>query len=160
LIRDRTIMQELDAGGTRTFLLRVRYVLGSLAAGFLVSVPAQLVLRGTDWSLLHSIAFGIVFLLGSLLLVPFTRVDWRLVALPEFKRFELSVSFYSMLLAAALQPLPFLFRAFAPNKPVFWLVFVLMGFAWGQNKFYSLIFREFYLHGTEAPGGRTGTGPS
>jgi hypothetical protein len=151
-------MPELDAGGTRTFLLRARYVLGSLAAGFLVSVPAQLVLRGTDWSLLHSIAFGIVFLLGSLLLVPFTRIDWCRVALPEFKRFELSVSFYAMLLAAVLQPLPFLSGTLAPNKPVFWLVFVLMVFAWGQNKFYSLVFRELYLHGTEEPGGRPDPG--
>jgi hypothetical protein len=136
----------------RAVLLRARYVLGSLAAGFLVSVPAQIVLRGMDWVLLRSLAFGIVFLVGMALLIPFTPFDWTRVTLPAFKRFELSVSFWAMLLAAALMPLGFLVEALKPNRPVFWLVFVLMAFAWGQNKAYSLIFRELYS--ADAPPGK------
>jgi hypothetical protein len=147
-------VSDIETRGARAVLLRMRYVLGSLAAGFLVSAPAQWALRGVDWgALLHAVAFGVVFLVAMGLAVPFTQVDWSRVTLPQFKRFELSVSFYAMLLAAALLPLAWFVDALTENRPGFWLVFVLMAFAWGQNKAYSFIFREFYENPPAPSGG-------
>lgn len=122
-------------------LLHVRYLLGQMAAGFLVSVPAQAILRGVEWILVYSLAFGVVFLVGYLLLLPLSRFDWRTVTVPDFIRFESQVSFTAMLLSAALLLLTILFpEELRNNREVFWFVLAINFFLWAQKKFYSWLY--------------------
>ncbi len=139
----------MPAGKALRFLLFVRYVLGTLASGFLVAVPAQLLLRGMESHLLYSLGFGVVFLLGFLLLLPVSRFDWRSVTVPAFMRFQVRVSFASMLLSGVLlvaSLLPSLER----NREVFGFVLAITFFSWAQNKANDLLHKSRFEN-EEAP---------
>ncbi len=127
-----------------SLLLHARHVMGSLAAGFMVAVPIQLVLRGKEVQIFQSLAWGIVFLLGQVLLIPVSHFDWSGVRVPRFKRFQKSVSFYAAMTAAALFVLSFLFETMAANRSVFWFVLVLAFFNLVRRMAEAWFFPGFY----------------
>ena len=130
----------MPSGKIRNFLLHLRYVLGNLAAGFLVAVPAQLILRGKDWYLVHSLAYGIVFLLAYVILIPLSRLDWWNVTVPEFVRFERTTASFSAAVALALLLASFAAPPLQNNRPVFWFVFVITAFGAAQKWAQSWLF--------------------
>jgi hypothetical protein len=140
-------------------LLRVRYVLGYLAASFLVSVPLDLGYRvaygqATVESLGAigvSILYGIVCLVGFFVLRPLTQIPWERVRIPEYTVFEMRTAAWSALVAALLLGLA-LVASFAHAKAaelflpprLFWAVLVLVVLAWAKLKLQTLVFPEFY----------------
>ena len=126
------------------FLLYVRYILGNVAAAFLVAVPARLILIGGESDMFHSLAYGIVFLLGFALLIPVSRFDWRTVTVPQFMRFETVVNFYSSVISALLLGASFLVAELHETRHVFWIVFLINVFAWGTKKVHVFLFRTRY----------------
>ena len=130
----------MPSGRITSFLLHFRYVVGQLAAGFLLSVPAQLILRGKDAFLVHSLAYGIVFLLGYVLLIPVSRFEWTNITVPEFWRFEITISFWATLVTLVLLLASLVTPLLKSNQHVFWFVFVITFFYWAQRKGYALLF--------------------
>ncbi|MHC5077935.1 MAG: hypothetical protein ACYTHN_02875, partial [Planctomycetota bacterium] len=100
---------------------------------------------GKDWYLVHSLAYGIVFLLAFALLIPVSRFDWRTVTVPEFMRFEATVHFFSALVAALLLGASLLIPELRNNRHVFWIVLLITGFAWLQKKMHSFLFRTKFV---------------
>jgi len=136
------------------FLNHVRYVSGYLSAGFLVSTPISLGSRiGAGLELAEaakaiglSLGYGVVLLVPFFALIPFARVDWKEMRVPEFQLFELKVTrtatlvaFALVLVAAGLSS-----RTRLAEPGVAWTVFVLLLFAWGRIKVQTLLFPEFY----------------
>src|SRR5580700_8454810 len=76
-------------------LLHARYAFGYLAAGFLVSVPISLGSKvGYGLTLSEalvetglSLAYGVVLLVPFFALIPFSRIDWHAMKVPEFQLF-------------------------------------------------------------------------
>jgi len=130
----------MPSGRILSFLLHLRYILGNLAGGFLVAVPAQLILRGKDWYLVHSLAYGIVFLLAFVILIPLSRMDWKNVTVPEFVRFERATASYAAMIALALLAASFLAPALESNRPIFWFVFAITSFGSAQKWTQSWLF--------------------
>src|SRR5258708_1524806 len=92
-------------------LLHVRYVCGYLAAGFLVSVPISLGSRAAygGMTVLEavkagglSVLYGVLLLVPFFALIPFSRIDWKAMRVPEFQLFELSVTRTATIVAAVL----------------------------------------------------------
>ncbi|MHC4597495.1 MAG: hypothetical protein ACYS47_00670 [Planctomycetota bacterium] len=129
------------------FLLYVRYILGNVAAAFLVAVPARMILVGGESDMFLSLAYGVVFLLGFALLIPVSRFDWRTVTVPQFMRFELVVHFYSSTVSAVLLGASLLVPALSETRKVFWIVFLINLFAWGTKKVNVFLFRTRYDRG-------------
>jgi len=137
-------MNDLPPKGPLLILLHARYVLGQLAAGFLVSVPVQLLLRGGEVHLFQSLAWGIVFLAGSLLLVPLTPFDWSSVTLPRYKRFEMWVCFLTAAVSLILFLSSYLIEPIGRNRSVMWFVLVISLFAWARERANLFLFPAFY----------------
>jgi len=137
-------MIDLEKPGPGLALLHARYVLGQLAAGFLVSVPVQLLLRGGEVHLFQSLAWGIVFLAGSVLLLPLTPFDWSRVNIPRYKRFEATVCFIAAAVARLLFLSSYIVEPIGRNRSVMWFVFVITLFAWARERGNMLLFPAFY----------------
>src|SRR5579871_4918098 len=118
-------------------VLVVRYVMGFLAGGFLISVPISIGSRvGYGVGLGDAVRasavsclYGVIFLVPFLGLIPLTRIDWREMRVPEFQLFELTVAKWA---AAAAGLLFFLSLIGNPTAQpgwiepgVLWTVFVL-----------------------------------
>jgi hypothetical protein len=136
------------------FLLHVRYVFGYLAGGFLVSVPISLGSRigaGLDLAealkaIGFSVAYGVVLLVPFIALIPFSRIEWKEMRVPEFQLFELSVTRSATGVSLLLFVLSLQIHTFSKlaEPRVTWTVFVLMLFAWGNIKVQTKLFPEFY----------------
>lgn len=149
----------MPEGRVVSFLLHLRYVAGHLAAGFLVAVPAQLILRREDAYLVHSLAYGIVCLLAFLLLLPLSRFDWRSVTVPEFIHFERAVAFYAALLAGGLLVASLFAPPLEKIYTVFWIVFLVNFFNWANKKVNTYFFAARKPKRIEEPP-FDGTGPT
>lgn len=144
-------------------LLHVRYVSGYLASGFLVSVPIQLV-----WNVGYgrksmteaavqaaiSISYGAVCLLPFFGLIPFSRIDWHAMNVPQFQLFELRATRSATVASAALTVLSLQahWKWSWIEPEIFWTVFLLMLFAWGRVRLLTLLFPEFYQLREPPPG--------
>src|SRR5581483_3627778 len=136
------------------FLNHVRYVSGYLSAGFLVSTPISLGSRiGAGLELAEaakaiglSLGYGVVLLVPFFALIPFARVDWKEMRVPEFQLFELKVTRSATFVSLALFIVSLQLHTFTQlaEPRVAWTVFVLMLFAWGRIKFQTWMFPEFY----------------
>ncbi|MHC4777195.1 MAG: hypothetical protein ACYTFG_01320 [Planctomycetota bacterium] len=135
----------MPKGHVGKFLLYVRYVLGNMAAGFLVAVPAQLILRGKDLYLVHSLAYGIVFLLGFALLIPISRFDWRTTTVPEFMRFESITNLFASIFSGILLGMSFILPELHRNMHVFLIVFFINFMAFLHKKTHSFLFNARFL---------------
>lgn len=137
--------------------IHARYSCGYLMTGFLVSAPIQLS-RGHEGNgaIFKSIILGLAFALPFVLLIPFTRVRWDNMRLPEFKNLELGltrwatitsvvfllVTGFVQVTAADESPMRWLF-----DPHIAWVNLGLMAFAWVRIQFDAWLFREFYtLH--------------
>lgn len=137
---------------TRVMVIYARYTCGYLATGFLVSAPLQLVTHREWGDLFKSLILGVVFAVPFLLLVPFTRLEWERMRLPEFKNFELTLTRWAAYCAAAFLILSGILQLTVPDSTLGWLCdlrvawveLVLMSFAWLGVKFHTVLFREFY----------------
>ena len=134
----------------KRILLNVRYSFGYLAAGFLISAPLQLfghtgATRDIFISLVYGGACGLVFLA----LLPLSDIDWTSMRLPEFKRFELSVTRNTWIGSVAVLVLSWFHSLPGLDVNTAWIVFVLSAFAYIKIKGHSLIFHEFYKAGLE-----------
>lgn len=150
------LKQAFEARAKRVarILLHARYVFGYLAAGFLVSVPISLGSRigyGITFSealgnIGRSVAYGAVLLVPFLVLIPFSRIDWKGMRVPEFQLFELAVTRHATWAGFALCLVFYQLHAFTSfvEPSVAWTVAVLMLFAWGRIKVNVLLFPEFY----------------
>lgn len=137
--------------------IHARYTCGYLMTGFLVSAPIQLG-RGHEGggAIFKSIFLGSAFLLPFVALIPFTRIAWEKMRLPEFKNLELGLTRWATIASVAFLALTGLVQLFAdPQGPVAWLFdphiawvnLGLMAFAWVRIQFDAWLFREFYtLH--------------
>ena len=126
------------------FILSIQYTIGYLAAGFLVSVPIQLLWVEVWADLIPSLARGLICLLGFLVFYPIVRYfDWQNMKLPEFKLFELAVTRNAALLSLALLLISLVDERIGSRR-MMWLLFLLEGIAWIKIKAHTLIFREFY----------------
>jgi len=150
------LRQAFDARAKRVarVLLHARYVFGYLAAGFLVSVPISLGSRigygiGFKEALENmglSVTYGILLLIPFFVLIPFSRIDWKGMRVPEFQLFELAVTRHATWVGFALCLVFYQLHAFTNwvEPSVAWTVAVLMLFAWGRIKVNVLLFPEFY----------------
>ena len=133
------------------FLLNIQYTIGYVAAGFLVSVPIQVLWTAYQshsaegWSdLWGSLGRGLVCLAGYFIFWPILRYyDWENMKLPEAKLFELAVTRNATIVSALLLVLSLGYEAVGSSK-MLWLLFLLEGFAYVKIKAHTLIFREFY----------------
>jgi hypothetical protein len=139
--------------------VHVRYVCGYMMTGFLVSAPISLGMRHEAPDVIvASILLGGLFALPFVALIPFTKIDWAKMRLPEFKNLELSLIKWSTIASLAFlltthvvrlavrspntTPLEWLF-----DPHIAWVNLVLMGFAWLRFWFEHWMFRDFYtLH--------------
>jgi hypothetical protein len=132
-------------------LLNVQYTIGYVAAGFLVSVPIQLL-----WTIYQShsadkapelwgsLVRGGVCLALYFVLWPILRYyDWGRMKLPEFKLFELSVTRNATLVSFGLLLLSLPYPQVG-TRQMLWLLFLLEAVAYVKIKAHTLIFREFY----------------
>ena len=136
------------------FLFHVRYTFGYLAAGFLVSVPVQLVAssEGTDGRIFSSLAMGLACTIPFIALWPFTLLHWERMRLPEFKNLELAWTRWGVYAALGFLLLSVGTEIFTPkhwlahttDPRVAYLVLVLMLCAWARVKFHTFFFRDFY----------------
>ncbi len=131
---------------TQAFLLNVRYTFGYLAGACLLSAPLQLV---RDWHFIDallSLLYGGVCVVIFFALVPFTRIDWAGMRLPEYKIFELAVIRNAFILCILGLIVTVPGRIFVEHGSQFlWTVTVLMGFSYFSLKVQTfLIFPEFY----------------
>jgi hypothetical protein len=133
------------------FLLNVQYTIGYVAAGFLVSVPIQVLWTiyqsqaADKWSeLWGSLGRGLVCLVLYFVFWPILRYyDWGKMKLPEFKLFELAVTRNATLVSLGLLLLSLMYPQIG-SRPVLWLLFLLEAVAYVKIKAHTLIFREFY----------------
>lgn len=137
--------------------IHARYTFGYLMAGFLVSAPIQLG-RGHegDGAIFKSIILGLACLVPFVVLIPFTKVAWDKMRLPEFKNLELgltrwatiaSVAFLAVTWGVQLFAAPTSAAAWLFDPHVAWVNLGLMAFAWVRIQFDAWLFREFYtLH--------------
>jgi hypothetical protein len=133
------------------FLLNIQYTFGYLAAGFLVSVPIQLLWAYDRWgeperwtNLWGSLGRGVLCLIPFGLLWLFLRwYPWENMKLPAVRLFELSVTRNATLLSLALLLLSGVFE-WIGSFQMLWLLFLLEGVAYAKIKAHTLIFREFY----------------
>lgn len=137
--------------------IHVRYASGYLMAGFLVSAPIQLVRahEGPD-PIFKSIALGLLFLIPFVVLIPFTRMAWENMRLPEFKNLELGLTLWASIGCAAFLVLTWIVQLAAPadgaarwlfDPHIAWVNLGLMIFAWLRVRFDAWLFKEFYtLH--------------
>jgi hypothetical protein len=133
------------------FLLNVQYTIGYVAAGFLVSVPIQVLWTiyqshaGDKWSeLWGSLGRGLVCLALFFAFWPILRYyDWGRMKLPEFKLFELAVTRNATIVSLGLLLLSFVEPRIG-SRQMLWLLFLLEGIAYVKIKAHTLIFREFY----------------
>ena len=135
-------------------LLHARYVCGALATGFLVSVPVGVIQRlGSGVTFAEGLPeLSISFSYGLLLLLPFWGLgklapfDWKVVRVPEFQMFELTVARTTTFVSGFLGLVSFYGHAvnrFVQPK-LFWNVCVLMAFAWGRLELLRWLYPEFY----------------
>ncbi len=137
--------------------IHARYTCGYLMTGFLVSAPIQLG-RAHDGggAIFKSIFLGSAFLLPFVALIPFTKIAWDKMRLPEFKNLELGLTKWATIASIAFLAFSGVVQLFAAeSSPVRWLFdphiawvnLGLMAFAWVRIQFDSWLFREFYtLH--------------
>jgi hypothetical protein len=135
-------------------LLHVRYVFGYLTSGFLLSVPISIGSRVSYGlpigeaarSVAISLVYGLLCLVPFLALIPFSRIDWKGMRVPEFQLFELAVTRSAAIVSGLLCLVALgASRYLAFVEPtLFWTVFVLMAFAWGRIKLQTRLFPEFY----------------
>jgi hypothetical protein len=137
--------------------IHARYSCGYLMTGFLVSAPIQLS-RGHegDGAIFKSIILGLAFALPFVLLIPFTRVRWESMRLPEFKNLELGLTKWATIASVVFVGVAYVAQVVAAEKsPLRWLLdphiawvnLGLMAFAWIRIQFDAWLFREFYtLH--------------
>ena len=137
--------------------IHARYTCGYLMTGFIVSGPIQLG-RGKEGggAIFASILLGLAFLLPFVALIPFTKIAWEKMRLPEFKNLELGLTRWALIASVGLLLFTWCVQAFAiPGTPLTWLFdphlawvnLVLMLFAWVRVQFDAWLFREFYtLH--------------
>lgn len=137
--------------------IHARYSCGYLMTGFLVSAPIQLS-RGHegDGAIFKSIILGLFCALPFVLLIPFTRVRWESMRLPEFKNLELGLTRWATITSVAFVALAYICRWIAAEKSpmrwlfdphIAWVNLGLMAFAWVRIQFDAWLFREFYtLH--------------
>lgn len=143
----------------KVIAVHVRYVCGYLMTGFLVSAPISLGMRHEGPSaILASILLGAIFALPFVALIPFTKIDWAKMRLPEFKNLELNLIKWATVASAAFLVLTWLVRGVVRSPtttPLEWLLdphiaqlnLVLMAFAWLRFWFEHWMFRDFYtLH--------------
>jgi hypothetical protein len=139
--------------------IHVRYVCGYLMTGFLVSAPISLVMRKEAASeILASIVLGGLFALPFVALIPFTKIDWAKMRLPEFKNLELGLIKWATIASAGFLAFTAIVHMVIWSKtttPLEWLLdphiawvnLVLMSFAWLRFWFEHWMFRDFYrLH--------------
>ncbi len=126
------------------FIMNIQYTIGYVAAGFLVSVPIQL-LWVDEWTdLWPSLVRGFICLGGFLIFYPIVRYfDWKNMKLPVFKLFELSVTRNAALVSLALLAISLVDQRVGSPR-MLWLLFLLEGIAYVKIKAHTLIFREFY----------------
>lgn len=145
--------------------IHVRYTSGYLAAGCLVSAPLQLVfLVVRDRSqpgqlvtrlheLLTAVVLGLLLLVLMAVMIPFTRIDWEKMRLPEFKNLELNLAWWSMIASAAYMlvavPADLALQKAPPVGLLFdrrlgLLLFTFMLFSWIRARFDAWLFRDFY----------------
>ncbi|MCO5166490.1 MAG: hypothetical protein M9894_09010 [Planctomycetes bacterium] len=137
--------------------IHVRYACGYLMAGFLVSAPIQLG-RGHEGggAIFKSILLGLLFLIPFVALIPFTRMAWENMRLPEFKNLELGLTMWASIGCAAFLVATWVVQLATPAESVAhwlfdphvaWVNLGLMVFAWLRIRFDAWLFREFYtLH--------------
>jgi hypothetical protein len=141
-------------------LVHARYVCGTLGTALLVSVPIDV-----GYQLLHgrydsawigpagvSVFYGLMCFAVFAAMIPFTRVDWGRMRVPEFQTFELSISRSATIASGLLLIASFvakvaagdgLIHALLPRR-LFWTVFVLMAIAWAKIWIQTKLFPEFY----------------
>jgi hypothetical protein len=142
-------------------LVHARYVFGTLGTALLVSVPIDVGYRllheeHADTSWLGpagvSVLYGLLCFAVFASMIPFTRIDWGRMRVPEFQTFELSISRSAMIASAVLLVASFIVRflshdglvhALLPRR-LFWTVFVLMAIAWAKIWIQTKLFPEFY----------------
>lgn len=150
--------------------IHVRYTSGYLAAGCLVSAPLQLVfLLFRDRSqpgqlmtrlheLLTAVLLGLLLLVLMAAMIPFTRIDWEKMRLPEFKNLELNLAWWSMVASAVYMvvaiPADFALQKGPPLGVLFdrrlgLLLFTFMLFSWIRARFDAWLFRDFYTLGPD-----------
>ena len=124
-------------------------------SGFVISVPIALGSRlgyggmtvfETFRESLLSVLYRLILFVPFFALVPFARIDWKATRVPQFQLFELSVTRTATFVAGILTLLSLQARVvsdFAEPR-LSWTVFVLMGFAWGRIRLWTIIFPEFY----------------
>jgi hypothetical protein len=139
----------------KVIAIHVRYACGYLMTGFLVSAPIQLgrVHEGGQ-AIFKSILLGLIFAVPFVALIPFTRIDWTKMRLPEFKNLELGLTKWSTIGGAAFLLFALLSRPFtAEGSPARWLLDAhiawvtlgFMAFAWVRVQLDSWLFKEFYV---------------
>jgi hypothetical protein len=129
----------------KLFLFHVRLTLGYLAVGFLVSAPIQLGFRGPVVSAIFaSILYGIACAVLFAVLIPFTRISWEEMRVPEFKLLEMAhcrnAAIFSLAFLVVCLVGPFAWL----HWRIAWIVFVIMVLGWAKVKFQTFIFKEFY----------------
>ncbi len=150
---------------TKVSLLRFRYICGYLAAGFTVSAPMYMSLRfwyqgnltsefATElWEpVRNSVLLGVTFLLPYLLLAPITKISWENMRVPEFQKFELSLSkaatifsivYFVICLGVSWLAGDFQYSAFFDPRPA-WMNFLIQLVPFLRLKALTVLFREYY----------------
>ena len=142
----------------KIMLLHLRYVMGYLTAGFLVSAPLYLGTHGSfDEELLQrvwrSTVYGLICLVPFVGLIPMTRIPWENMRLPEFKNFELTLTRWASYVAGVYWLVCFYAgagrRQDAPplwwfDEHIAWVNLILMFTAWLRIKVQTVIFQDFY----------------
>jgi hypothetical protein len=159
-IRGGTIARYLFL--TKIILLHTRYIFGYLAAGFLVSAPLWLGTKMAgdfNWDgavfghIFYSLLTGLLCLIPFVVLIPFTRIDWENMRVPEFKIFELALCRWACYITFAYLVICFNASAIFGKDPkeawwfdlqIAWINFTLMVSAWLKIKIQTLIFKDFY----------------